>query len=125
MKERTSKRFFWNTNADTHKNAICQFFILSTLMSSTSSLVCYLLVVMPSQPLERFELSIAIVTMFVCGVVMWFVVFSVMLTGYITLIESQVINPPTENGTVIQKRFYQTENGWKEAKTKQGRGVSE
>jgi hypothetical protein len=107
VNENKAKRYFWNSSAETHANAVFAVAVLSVGVAGIVSLVAgagvfYL------YDLTRLDAFLVVVGMCLCWLVMWATMFLVTIGYYFKLIESQVINPPT-NKVIHEKRtFYQT-----------------
>lgn len=100
--ENKSKRYFWNSNADTHVRAVLVFTFAASPIATVISFLSFA-IARGSLPVTRESMSVGIVAMGLVWVCVWAVLFGLMMYSYIHLIESQVINPPAPQPKIIDK----------------------
>lgn len=116
MTDKTSKRFFWNSNAATHLDAVFSLFVLSVGVSAIENLLVGV-VVFHLLEVSRLDAVWVVVAMGASFAIGWLVMFVISILAYYRLIESQVINPPTDKVIHEKRTFYQTgDNQFKQHK---------
>jgi energy-coupling factor transporter transmembrane protein EcfT len=109
MSENKSKRYFWNSNAETHANAVFAMFVLSVGVAGIVAMLVGTAVFLFGD-IGKYDPVWLVVAMCISWLVMWLVMFFASVGYYAKLIESQVINPPA-NRVIHEKRtFYQTKH---------------
>lgn len=123
-KDRTSKRYFWNSNAQTHANAIFSHVVLSSGLASTFTLSLDAMLIWLLE-LDREMAIWVVVTSCLCWLVMWQVTFWSTTIWYFRLVESQVIQGTGGAGgkeKIKREVYYRAGKGWKLDKNASGVG---